>query len=156
MAAPGSSSSVLPQPIAVVSRRLVSTTSPGPALVSNRNPSLVTTVIPPQAPDPIPRGQLTNTANGQAATSSSSDSSDDDDDDDGDEPPLYEVEKIVSHHESDPRTHPAKFGRKPIMLYQVKWKGYEALTWEPIDSFDNDELVNKYWAKRVKDSESTV
>ena len=41
----------------------------------------------------------------------------------------YEVEAIVAHQLSDPRTHPTTLGKKPVMLYHVKWNGYEDLTW---------------------------
>lgn len=39
------------------------------------------------------------------------------------------IEGILDHHLSDPRTHPPEFGDKPVMLYQVKWEGYEEPTW---------------------------
>ena len=51
---------------------------------------------------------------------------------------VYDLEKIVSHHLSDPRTHPKALGKKQVMLYQVRWKGWEETTWEPEDSFDDD------------------
>lgn len=39
------------------------------------------------------------------------------------------VEEIISHSWSDPKTHPTEFGKRPIMLYQVRWAGYETPTW---------------------------
>lgn len=56
----------------------------------------------------------------------------------------YEVEAIVGHHLSDPRTHPPTLGEQPVMLYRVKWKGYEDLTWEPASSFANLALIRSY------------
>ena len=56
----------------------------------------------------------------------------------------YEVEGIVGHHLSDPRTHPPELGLKPVMLYYVKWKGYDELTWEPVTSFEDMSMVQAY------------
>ena len=39
------------------------------------------------------------------------------------------IEAVLVHSWSDPRTHPAALGTKPVMLYQVKWQGYEDPTW---------------------------
>lgn len=64
----------------------------------------------------------------------------DDEEDDG----PYEVELIKSHQLSDPRTHPVDLGKKPVMLYQVKWKGWVGHTWEPLSSFDDVEVVRRY------------
>jgi hypothetical protein len=30
------------------------------------------------------------------------------------------------------------------MLYYVKWKGYEELTWEPVTSFEDMSMVQAY------------
>ena len=56
----------------------------------------------------------------------------------------YEVEGIVGHQLSDPRTHPPELGPKPVMLYYVKWKGYDELTWEPVASFEDMSMVQAY------------
>ena len=56
----------------------------------------------------------------------------------------YEVEGIVGHHLSDPRTHPPELGHKPVMLYRVKWKGFEELTWEPATSFEDISILQTY------------
>lgn len=42
------------------------------------------------------------------------------------------VEDIVGHSWSDPKTHPTEFGHEPVMLYQVKWAGYQTPTWYKI------------------------
>jgi hypothetical protein len=56
----------------------------------------------------------------------------------------YEVEGIVGHQLSDPLTHPPELGHKPVMLYYVKWKGYEELTWEPVTSFEDMSMVQAH------------
>lgn len=56
----------------------------------------------------------------------------------------YDVERITAHHLSDPRTHPAGLGTSPVMLYQVKWKGYREQTWEPAASFADTMMLNTY------------
>ncbi|KAF2213885.1 hypothetical protein CERZMDRAFT_95913 [Cercospora zeae-maydis SCOH1-5] len=58
----------------------------------------------------------------------------------------YEIEKILAHHMSDPKTHP---GKPQTMLYKVKWVGYPATaaTWEPKGSFPNLDVVNAYRSK---------
>ncbi|EMC98722.1 hypothetical protein BAUCODRAFT_145754 [Baudoinia panamericana UAMH 10762] len=56
----------------------------------------------------------------------------------------FEIEAIVAHHMSDPRTHRPEYGKHPVMLYQVKWKGYNNTTWEPIESFEDLSIVNDY------------
>ncbi|KAF2150760.1 hypothetical protein K461DRAFT_181806 [Myriangium duriaei CBS 260.36] len=62
----------------------------------------------------------------------------------------FEVERILTHRLSDPATHSAEMGKEPVMLYHVKWIGYEELTWEPVSSFDDQRVVREYWdrAKR--------
>ncbi|KAF2721201.1 hypothetical protein K431DRAFT_294465 [Polychaeton citri CBS 116435] len=56
----------------------------------------------------------------------------------------FEIEKILAHHLSDPRTHPKELGKVPVMLYKVKWVGWDEPTWEPAESFDDRELVDEY------------
>jgi hypothetical protein len=56
----------------------------------------------------------------------------------------YFIEAILAHHMSDPRTHPAEFGKSPVMLYQVKWEGYDEPTWEPMESFEDPSIVLDY------------
>ena len=72
------------------------------------------------------------------ATSNSDHSADDSDDS------TYEVERILEHHISDPRTHAPEYGKNPVMLYRVKWKGYTQLTWEPAASFEDLEVLRRY------------
>ena len=71
----------------------------------------------------------------------SEESADNEEDLDEDE---YEVEAILGHQSSDPRTHPPELGKKPVMLYRVKWKGYDELTWEPASSFEDTAMVQSY------------
>lgn len=56
----------------------------------------------------------------------------------------YELEWIVDHRLSDPKTHPADLGKKPVMLYEVKWKGYDGHTWEPEASFKGSSILRAY------------
>ena len=56
----------------------------------------------------------------------------------------YFVEAILAHAESNPVTHPAHLGKKPVMLYQVKWEGWPDVTWEPETSFSNLDVVREY------------
>lgn len=63
------------------------------------------------------------------------------DESDEDEEDGYEVEAILAHHMSDPRTHP---GKPATMLYKVKWLGWSELTWEPRRSFTNKSIVRQY------------
>ena len=66
---------------------------------------------------------------------------------DSEESEAYEIEAILSHRWSDPRTHnDPTLGKKPVMLYQVKWFGYDEPTWEPRASFEDDEVLTNYYA----------
>jgi hypothetical protein len=56
----------------------------------------------------------------------------------------YVVERIMNHHLSDARTHPAHLGMTPTMLYRFKWKGYQDPTWEPATSFTNKRMLREY------------
>ncbi|KAH9825507.1 chromo domain-containing protein 2, partial [Teratosphaeria destructans] len=56
----------------------------------------------------------------------------------------YEIEAILAHELSDPRTHGPDLGAEAVMLYLVKWKGYQNPTWEPVGSFDDLGVVNEY------------
>lgn len=57
----------------------------------------------------------------------------------------YEIDRITAHHLSDPRTHPPRLGKTPVMLYQVSWQGFEESTWEPEASFsDNPKILKVY------------
>ena len=68
-------------------------------------------------------------------------------DDDEEEEGTYEVEGVVGHHMSDPLTHGPDFGKEPVMLYHVKWKGYADPTWEPMDSFEDRRVIHSYRKK---------
>lgn len=116
------------------------TTTPlKPALTSGQ------TTIPVRTGQSLtPRQQLIQV---HPPSSSSSDSSSESEDEDEDEQ-IYTVEKILSHSLSDPRTHDKSVhGTRPVYLYQVKWEGYDELTWEPASSFADDEILKEYWTK---------
>ena len=68
-------------------------------------------------------------------------------DEEDEEEGTYEVERVVAHLMSDPLTHGPDFGKEPVMLYRVKWKGYEGLTWEPMDSFEDRRVIHSYRKK---------
>lgn len=70
-------------------------------------------------------------------------------DDDGDEE-QFEVENILDHRLSDPKTHPRGLGSRPVVLYQVKWRGFEELTWEPASSFEDKAVLQQYHTRRSK------
>jgi hypothetical protein len=74
----------------------------------------------------------------------SSEEGDDDEDEDEDDDEGFDVEAITGHHMSDPRTHPPDLGKNPVMLYRVKWKGFQDPTWEPIESFLDRDVVQQY------------
>lgn len=63
---------------------------------------------------------------------------------DEEEEDSWEVEKILAHHLSDPRTHRPEQGTKPVLLYQVKWRGYSNPSWEPLSSFSDRAMVDAY------------
>jgi hypothetical protein len=49
----------------------------------------------------------------------------------------YEVERLVNHKKV-----------KGEYSYQVKWKGFDELTWEPVGNILDDNLVRRYWTQR--------
>lgn len=102
----------------------------------------------PQRPPahPGPSSSSDHRISVEAAEDSSPDSDEDSEDS------SFEIEAILEHRLSDPSTHPENVGRKPVMLYHVKWVGYEELTWEPATSFGDQRVVMQYWAK-VKEEE---
>ncbi|KAG9561184.1 hypothetical protein KCU71_g9860, partial [Aureobasidium melanogenum] len=120
----------------VVSARESTRASPPPASVSN---SLRTTDTFKTANDSTPRA-IAN-PNGSDADSGS--------DSEGSE--VYAVEKILAHGLSDPRSHnKSVHGDKPVMLYHVKWEGYDATTWEPATSFQDTDVLQAYWFEHAQ------
>jgi hypothetical protein len=70
---------------------------------------------------------------------------------DSDNSEVYTVEKILAHNKSDPRSHNTSVhGEKPVMLYLVKWEGYEDTTWEPATSFQDNDVLQEYWAQQAQ------
>ncbi|CAD0082111.1 unnamed protein product [Aureobasidium vineae] len=66
-----------------------------------------------------------------------------------DESEVYIVEKILAHSLSDPKSHNKSVrGDKPVMLYQVKWEGYDDTTWEPEASFQDRDVLEQYLAQQ--------
>ncbi|KAI5252399.1 hypothetical protein E4T42_03525 [Aureobasidium subglaciale] len=62
---------------------------------------------------------------------------------------IYTVERILAHNLSDPKSHDKSIhGEKPVMLFQVKWEGYDETTWEPETSFEDKEVLREYWAQQ--------
>ncbi len=59
--------------------------------------------------------------------------------------PSYAVESVVSHRGDNPSNYE----------YLVKWKHYPSSenTWEPTESFDDREVINRYWARIRKSKE---
>ncbi|KEQ67300.1 uncharacterized protein M437DRAFT_37470 [Aureobasidium melanogenum CBS 110374] len=63
----------------------------------------------------------------------------------------YVVEKILAHGLSDPKSHDKSVhGEKPVMLYHVKWEGYDATTWEPATSFQDTDILQEYWYQHAQ------
>ncbi|EME84608.1 uncharacterized protein MYCFIDRAFT_210927 [Pseudocercospora fijiensis CIRAD86] len=85
------------------------------------------------------RVPMPSTAQPRKQMEESSDEESDEDDEEG-----WEIESILAHHMSDPRTHP---GKARTMLYKVKWKGWKEHTWEPLASFPDKAVVNAYRRK---------
>lgn len=74
-----------------------------------------------------------------------------DSEDDSDDSEVYTVEKILAHNKSDPRSHnKSVHGEKSVMLYQVKWEGYDDTTWEPATSFQDTDVLQEYWAQQAQ------
>lgn len=97
---------------------------------------------------PAPSAPVTSIMHPSARALESSESESEDEDDDEDLPDdEYFVEAILEHAWSNPQTHPAQFGKKPVMLYKVKWEGFDAPTWEPTSSFGGMDVVSEYQRK---------
>jgi hypothetical protein len=86
-----------------------------------------------------------------AAKAPSSAAESDDDELPADE---YVVQAILGHGLSKPIEHPNHAGKKAVMLYKVKWEGWEAPTWEPLSSFEGAIDVVRAYQEKVKMKES--
>jgi hypothetical protein len=66
----------------------------------------------------------------------------------------YVVQAILAHAPSKPIEHPSHVGKKAVMLYKVKWEGWETPTWEPLSSFDGAMDLVRAYQEKVKMKES--
>jgi hypothetical protein len=62
--------------------------------------------------------------------------------------PSYEVERIVDHRGDNPSSYE----------YLVKWKNYpsSANSWEPIDNFEDREVIVNYWKNLTSTQDNSV
>ncbi|KAI7121885.1 hypothetical protein KC352_g32830 [Hortaea werneckii] len=95
------------------------------------------------APKPLPQPGSKRATAPDSPVSQHIDGSDDGEEE-SDEDGIFEIERIVAHRMSDPEEQGLDFGRAPVQLYQVKWRGFEALTWETIDSFEDLDVIHDY------------
>lgn len=101
------------------------------------------TMVPATSTDPLT--QPTRIEQPPATDNEEDQEEEEEKDDDEDlEQDEFEVEAIMAHHFSDPRSHPPELGRTPVILYKVKWKGWEKPTWEPSSSFEDKSVLQKY------------
>ncbi|THZ86953.1 hypothetical protein D6C84_02119 [Aureobasidium pullulans] len=106
--------------------------------------STVMTSRQPSAPDqrPITTGSNGTTSSREAVMNLDDSASDSEDSE------IYSVERILAHNLSDPKSHDRDIhGDKPVMLYQVKWEGYDETTWEPATSFEDKDVLQEYWTQ---------
>lgn len=90
--------------------------------------------------------QAVSNINGPPDADSGSDSGSDSEDSE-----VFAVEKILAHGLSDPKSHDKSIhGEKPVMLYHVKWEGYDATTWEPATSFQDTDMLQEYWIQQAQ------
>lgn len=85
-----------------------------------------------------------HTAKQQLQVATPAQRSESEEDEDSDDGSTFDIDEIVGHKLSDPKTHGLDYQKAPIMLYKVKWKGFEDHTWEPISSFVDPNIVNEY------------
>ncbi|KAI7287262.1 hypothetical protein KC345_g661 [Hortaea werneckii] len=96
-----------------------------------------------QTSKPVPKAGSKGAIRPESPVSRHTDGSDDGEEE-SDEDGVFEIERIVGHRMSDPEEQGPDFGRTPVQLYQVKWRGFEALTWETIDSFEDLAVIHDY------------
>ena len=97
------------------------------------------TIIAPNSTDALAHPPTSTKLNAQVASNTN-----DNDEILGDDGYEYEIEAILRHQLSDPKTHPPALGKSPVMLYNVKWKGYDEATWEPAESFEDPDVLREY------------
>jgi len=96
-------------------------------------------------PEPIKPTTTTSAASSNASSApSASDASEASEE--SDDSQTFEIEEILAHKMSDPKTHRDP-NSKPVRLYQVRWVGYPVLTWEPRESFDDETAIDAYWER---------
>lgn len=136
-----SSISEQPQPASAISKRVVPTFQ----TASSSSSATSSRALAQQSPLNLSQSQpatsiMHPTAPALHRSSSPSSSSEEDGN-------QYVIEAILKHSLSDPRTHASELGKKPVMLYLVKWEGWEKPSWEPVTSFVDRSLVNAYRRK---------
>lgn len=61
--------------------------------------------------------------------------------------PVYEVEEILSHKEDRRRTDP-ETGKRGLLMFLIKWVGYDDPNWEPYTNVTGcGELLRQYYDK---------
>ncbi|KAI9894005.1 MAG: hypothetical protein M1814_004775 [Vezdaea aestivalis] len=95
-------------------------------------------ILPRQKPNTI--APPVSTPSPVAVVQQSADASEDEEGEGDGEDEEYIIEKIVKHAMDSKK--------KQIIIYEVKWKGWKETSWEPRESFgeDNDKLET-YWEK---------
>jgi hypothetical protein len=107
-----------------------------------------TTSTMPSASNSLNPSSNTNNATRQAVVDLDESSESEEDSENSE---VYTVEKILTHNKSDPSSHnKSVHGEKPVMLYLVKWEGYDDTTWEPATSFQDDDVLQEYWAQQAQ------
>lgn len=124
----------------VASARETPKASTLPASASASKSLHTTDTTKPSANNPV--HQAVANANGPPDADSGSDSEDSE---------VFAVEKILAHGLSDPKSHDKSVhGEKPVMLYHVKWEGYDETTWEPATSFQDTTVLQEYWIQQAQ------
>ncbi|KAH0361664.1 3-hydroxyacyl-CoA dehydrogenase type-2, partial [Aureobasidium melanogenum] len=110
--------------------------------VASARDSTKASTLPTSTPNSLKGNDLTQAVASVSHADSGSDS-------EGSE--EYVVEKILAHGLSDPKSHDKSVhGTKPVMLYHVKWEGYDATTWEPATSFQDTDVLQEYWYQHAQ------
>ena len=129
---------------ALSNNRMLPSAITSSAQESSPEPASKTSIMQPTARTSIVSPMAIRASSTEAPAQQSEDEEESEEDLDDDE---WFIEGILAHCWSDPVSHPEELGTEPVMLYQVKWEGYETPTWEPIKSFGDPGLVRAYREK---------